>query len=320
MPAIPALPTDPRTATLADIGVGRARLPADVELGEELGRGANNRVYAAERGGVECVLRAPRRRSDTQQRGSALWEFRHTLRAAQLGVGPAVHAAWCARHADGRWPSGLYLLMERFDDDLEAVLVDPAARAALPEVGRALAACLHTLARERILVYDLKPSNVVVRLGDDGGAAAVRVIDFGRDFCEWGGCAAAADAQTPTLDLLDRRLRARAPDAPAAEREALATHVLFATMVVVLSATTTHVLYEDRAEHRMDAEARRAAHPLAALARDLLDGMQGQNVALVRELLRTDAVRGVLAHYHGRRYAGTRRTLALARGEERRAW
>jgi hypothetical protein len=318
MPAIPPLPADPRTATLADIGVGRARLPAEVTLGEELGRGANNRVYAAEHEGRECVLRAPRRRSDTQQRGSALWEFRHTLRAAQLGVGPAVHAAWCARHAEGRWPSGLYVLMERFDDDLEAALVDPAARDALPAVGRALAECLHALARERILVYDLKPSNVVVRV--DADAPTVRVIDFGRDFCEWGGCAAAADAQTPTLDLLDRRLRARDADAPAEEREALATHVLFATMMVILSATTTHVLYEDRAEHRMDAAARRAAHPLAALTRELLDGMQGQNVALVRELLRTDAVRGVLAHYHGRRCAGTRRTLALARGEERRAW
>jgi hypothetical protein len=311
---IPPLPTDPRTATLADVGVRRAKLPPEVELGEELGRGANNRVYAAEYEGRECVLRAPRRRSDTQQRGSALWELRHTLRAAQLGVGPQVHAAWCARHADGRWPSGLYALLERFDDDLEAVLVDPEARDA-PAIGRAIAACLETLARERVFVYDLKPSNVVVR---DGDGPDVRIIDFGRDFCEWGGCAAAPDAQTPTLDLLARRLRAREPHATDAEREALATHVLFATMMVLLSATTTHVLHEDRAEHRMDAVARRAAHPLAPLTRELLEGMQGQNLALVRELLRTDAVRGVLAHYHGRRCSGTRRTLALARGEERR--
>ena len=38
---------------------------------------------------------------------------------------------------------------------------------------------------------------------------------------------------------------------------------------------------------------------------------------VVREVLRVDEVRGVLHHYHGRRYAGTRRTLRLARGVER---
>ena len=119
MPHPPPLPSDPRTVQLADISVPRARIPEEVVLGRELGRGANNRVYAAVHGDRQCVLRAPRRRSDTQQRGCALWEFRHTLRAAQLGVGPEVYAAWCARHADGRWPSGLYVVSERYDDDLE---------------------------------------------------------------------------------------------------------------------------------------------------------------------------------------------------------
>ena len=37
---------------------------------------------------------------------------------------------------------------------------------------------------------------------------------------------------------------------------------------------------------------------------------------IVREVLRTDEVRGVLRHYHGRRDSGTRRTLGWARGVE----
>jgi hypothetical protein len=90
---------DPKTVQLADIMVPRTKLPPDLVLGDELGRGANNRVFRAEYQGRDCVLRVPRRRSETQQRGSALWELRHTLCASRLGVGPKVFATWCARHS-----------------------------------------------------------------------------------------------------------------------------------------------------------------------------------------------------------------------------
>ena len=55
----------------------------------------------------------------------------------------------------------------------------------------------------------------------------------------------------------------------------------------------------------------------APVAGDLIRSMQGRNVALLREVLRTDEVRGVLRHYHGRRDAGTKRTLRFAEGVER---
>ena len=99
--------------------------------------------------------------------------------------------------------------------------------------------------------------------------------------------------------------------------DAVVSHVLFAAMLVQLAATTTHRIYRDRHNHRMGAEERAAANPVAPLATQLLDGMQARNVALVREVLRVDDVRGVLRHYHGRRNAGTHRTLAFARGAER---
>ena len=86
--------------------------------------------------------------------------------------------------------------------------------------------------------------------------------------------------------------------------------------MVITSATTTHALYHDRHHHRMPAADRADAHPLRRSTQALLDGMTGENIALLNDLLRMDAVRGVLQHYHGRRYAGTKRTLAMARGTE----
>ena len=78
------------SVTLADVSVPRTVLPDDVSVGDELGKGTNNKVLRCMWKGERCVLRVPRRRSDTQQRGSAAWELRHTLRASELAVGPRV--------------------------------------------------------------------------------------------------------------------------------------------------------------------------------------------------------------------------------------
>ena len=337
---------DPATLTPDTLSVHHTEVPPELSVGAEIGKGANNKVYRVDFHGHACVLRAPRRRSDTQQRGSAVWEMRHTLKAAQIGVGPAVYAAWCARHAQGKWPAGLYVVTERFTHDLEVLLCEEAPRATAncAAIGESISTCLQSLAEARILVYDLKPSNMVVRFS--GGVAAprapraprllgargsagrgarapasevpevpeVKVIDFGRDFCEWGQATAGTDASTPVIDMLRRHIESRS--LPPSETQALLTHILFAVMVVQLSATTTRQLHEDRSEHRMDADARAAVNPVAPIAAKLLDSMQGCNKKLLREVLRHDDVRGVLRHYHGRRDAGTRRTLRLARGKE----
>ena len=311
---------DPSTVTLDDIACRKTTLPEGLELGERLGQGTNNTVYRAYRGDERLVLRAPRRKSDTQQRGSAAWELRHALRAAQLGVGPIVHAAWYARHATSEWPSGLYMVLERFDDDLETLLCeDREARERLDvaQLATGIQTCLATLARDRLFVFDLKLSNIVATTEEDG-TVRVRLIDFGRDFCEWSGCPSDPTSSTPHIDMLTRRIEAGRDllITPPCTTEALVSHVLFATMMVVFSCTTTRCLHETRRQHRMDAETRAAHHPAAAATRALLDGMQGNHVELVRELLRMDEVRGVLRHYHGRRSSGTGVTLKLARGEE----
>jgi hypothetical protein len=122
------------------------------------------------------------------------------------------------------------------------------------------------------------------------------------------------DHHAPHLAMADRMLTRLHAD-PAERREARAL-VLFAVMLVQLSAVTTRHLHSDRYEHRMSASERREAHPVAAHAIALLDGMQGRHKRVVRALLRADQVRSVLRHYNGRRRAGTGRTLRLARGVE----
>lgn len=308
MTTLAPLTDEPATYARKRLLVPRPRIPEDLEVLEELGKGSNNKVFRARWKGQPCALRVPRRRSDTQQHGSALWEFRHMLKAAQLGVGPQVYDAWQARHAKGEWPSGLYAITELLEHDFDAVLDKPELRerASDAKLGEAIVECLRALADAKVFVWDLKPSNVMVRFRDGGVDA--RVIDFGRDFCEWGECEADPDASTPVLDGLRKRVDGD---------DARMSHVLFATMLVQLAATTTHQLYHDRRDHRMSADERLRANPMAPLASRLLDGMQGQNVALMRQVLRADPVRGVMRHYHGRRNSGTRRTLGFARGVER---
>jgi len=225
----------------------RAMLPPDFEIHEQLGKGSFNTAHRVRWGGHMRVLRMPRSHSDTRQRGSAKWEFGATHRASQLGCAPTLHAAWYCRHADLDWPAGLYMVMEYFPLNLEHLLEDHSADAVrhADAIGDAVVSVLSTLATERLFVYDLKPSNVVVRFDVEevstapansaAGATAskansqpiskaaakrkkkqraaqptvrtvvtVRIIDYGRDFCEWSGLGATAepDLSTPVTDML----------------------------------------------------------------------------------------------------------------------
>jgi hypothetical protein len=132
----------------------------------------------------------------------------------------------------------------------------------------------------------------------------VRIIDYGYDFCEFKSphLMSEIDLNTPILDMIEK-LTANGE---------LTKHIVFAAMLVQLSSTTTRHIYEDRRIHRMDSEQRRKVHPFLTLSTDFLQSMQGKNVAILREVLRSDEVRSVLKHYHGRRNGGTRRTLRFA--------
>ena len=294
-----------------------ATLPDGLVLDDELGKGSNNRVFSCAYQGKRLVLRVPRRRSDTQKRGSALWELWHTERAAALEVAPMLHDAWIARHAHGQLPSGLYLITEAYSHDLDDLLCHPRCAPLRDDPDSALwmhkdtvadqvVAALDRLAQDHLFVYDLKPSNVVLRFRD--ARVDARIIDFGRDFCEWGKAPTVLsdDVQTPVLDVLRRHV----------DDDALVAHVLGVCMLVQLSAITTRSLYQDRARHRMPRERRAALQVFAPRVRRLLDTLQGRTLGLVRRVLRMDSVRDVFRHYLGRRDAGTRRILRFATGCE----
>jgi len=354
-------------------------LPKDFAVYKVLGVGANNRALKVQWDGAVRVLRVPRRTSDTRQRGNAKWEFAHTARASALQCAPTLYRAWYMRHAeDEKWPSGLYFLMEYFHYDLQKVFRDDSlwdlALAHRETIGRGIVDALTTLSNDELLVYDLKPSNVVLRFeGEDHNnydrhatvephsskkecaknttrgnkdkhdrksareqtttrGVTVRIIDFGRDFCEWGGASTLErDKCTPIIDILRRTIVAEDVRRSVQDKnnsnvgthalhrgdmDERLRHIVFATMIVNLSATTTRHLYHERKRTRMVGDLRRDMNPIAPLCRTLVSSMQGRNIHLLRLALRYDEVRGVLEHYHGRRNAGTKRTLRFASGEE----
>jgi hypothetical protein len=283
---------------------------------KSLGKGANNRVWKVIADGNPYALRGPRRGSDTQQRYHALWEYRQTLRSSQLGVSPAIYKSCLLRHKSGRWPAGLYVLTDCMDVELDDLMIDHAERATVHrgEIVAQVLSHLKTLAQEHVFVYDLKPSNVMISFRDD--RATVKLVDFGTDFCEWGKCRSDdAYRHAPILDMIRATLKKRTEMADRPEDvDHLTSHILFVCMLVQLSSTTTARLHEERRHTCMSAAERTEANPFAPAARALLDSVRGIDLSLVRDVLRTDEVRGVLQHYNGRRNAGTRRTLRFARG------
>ena len=287
------------------------RLTKDFDIIKELGKGSNNKVFRIRWNGKTRVLRAPRRCSDTQQTGNREWEYAHTQRASDREIAPLLVDSWYARHADNNWPSGLYLVLENFPYDLSNVLDDSDLRGLLSErwqeTSSGIVNLLERLAEDKMLLFDLKPCNIVLDL-ENNAHVKVRMIDFGRDFCEWKSVDKCLDENTPTIDYIIRTL-----EHEGRYSDALLKHILFAVMLVQLSATTCRRLYMDRHNHRLGKEDRADFNLFSLPTSEFLDSMQGQNIKLLRKILRTDPIRGVLRHYHGRRNAGTRRTLRFAR-------
>tara|TARA_B110001450_G_scaffold185665_1_gene173707 strand:- start:26064 stop:27035 length:972 start_codon:yes stop_codon:yes gene_type:complete len=302
---------------LSDISVSRTKLPEELEIYKELGKGSNNKVFAASYRGENVVFRVPRHRSDTQQNGNAQWEYKHMCMASEWNVGPKIHTAWYARHATREWPSGLYVIMERLDYDMEKALCED--RDIIPEMLRCkdsveaeVVRCFETLAQNHLFVYDLKPSNMVIRFHEEDNGVDVRVIDFGRDFCE---CNVPHPTQSsPNIDMLRRRITTE--DGDVSRIDERISHILFIVMMIIFSATTTRCLYEDRGHHRMSKSERSNAHPTCCRVQELLTTLCARDMVLVRELMRMDEVRGVLRHYHTRRNSGTGRTIRFACGIE----
>ena len=288
-------------------------IPSELVITNELGRGSNNRVYEAEWDGVQVCVRVPRRGSDTQSFGSAKWECAQTIKAGQIGIGPSVYSAWIAKHKINRYPAGLYMVTDIYDCNLEEFMTSRGKHVyvikSTDQIAKSISKCLEKASKERMFLYDLKPSNVMVSVHDEPPQA--KLIDFGQDFCEW-----AETGRQDDRNIVLRYLDSLVNNVDVRDKTALRDHVVFATMMVLLSATTTSFLYHDRRKHELTKVEREKVNGIARLTNQLLDSMQSRSVSLVRKLLRHDEVRGVLKHYHGRKNSGTGNILKLARGIE----
>ena len=276
---------------------------------EVIGIGVNNRVVAASMdGGESCTLRMPRRRSDTRRRTAAHAEFLNTATASNLQVAPRLLQAWYAEHKCEYFPSGLYLVSERYDMNLEEFLserkYDDKYHMFVSTICDDVTRCLSILAQNHMYLFDLKYKNIVVRWINVSPWVQARLIDFGAEFCE--RYSHDDDDETvPILRCLQKKISAQ--NLSVVEKQHLFQHIIAMTMLVQLSAVC-----------QFETKRTGVQNIFAEVVNVALDSMQGKNIGILRTIFRTHAVKDVLTHYLGRSRAGTGMVLYQSRGGHER--
>lgn len=282
-----------------------------IKLIKLLGKGSNNAVYLAQtKDGMKCVVRQPRRNSDTQRIGNASWEFRNTAIAAQLKICPIIYDAWYVRHATRLQKGGLHIVCDYYPKDVHSLLCDspysviPIAKELRSQVLRHL----RIMADSNLFCYDLKPSNMVFR--DD--PVVVKFIDFGRDFCEWRQYSPKNEflERAPVLSFIQTLADENADGNLTAEM--LYTDLTFCIMVIMLSANIAFTLDQSRNAIRASFAERSILNFMAGAAADLRTSTRGKHVKLLKEILRHRDIKDTIRHYMGRRNCGTKRTFYYA--------
>ena len=286
-------------------------LPSGLRFQKKLGKGSNNTVYLVkDRHGEEYVVRQPRRNSDTQRIGNASWEFRNTVIAADLNAAPDVYDAWYVRHSTAQQRSGLHFICAYYPFDVHALLVEspnkvlPISKQLRTHVTRHL----WNMAESNLFCYDLKPSNMVFR----ESPIDVRFIDFGRDFCEWRPYSAENEPleRAPMLSFIQTLAEENCDERMSAKQ--LYTHLVYITMVIILSSNIAFTLEQDRAAMRCTFAKLSILNFMGFAAAELRQQTRGKYVKLVKQILRKRDIRDTIRHYMGRRNCGTKRCFAYA--------
>ena len=161
----------------------------DLEVVEELGRGAHTAVYRVRRAGAEYALKVLYGLGPADE--SALAGFhREAALLARLNH-PGVPKVYDVGLTDGR----PYLVMELIDGKslAERIHAGPLDPAALVRLGTDVAAALHAAHRAGLVHRDIKPANIIIT-----GTGQARVIDFG--LAAAGRSGDAGDAVVGTFD------------------------------------------------------------------------------------------------------------------------
>ncbi len=286
-------------------------IPQEIEIEEEIGKGSNNRVYkAVHKSGKKVVIRCPRRKSDTERAGYATWEFRHTLTASNLGVAPTLYDAWYVRHAKPKQKAGLHLISEYLPHDGQEVYHDYieellSNKATIEEQ---IYNHLVALANSDMFCYDLKPGNIVIDFDDP----KVRFIDFGREFCEHNPWESECIDRAPVTSYIKRLVLCEEKNDTKACK--LYRHLLFLTMLVLLSSNTSYYLYTIREKINADKKLREDLNYISYTVRNVLQNTRGKYIKLLRKILRQEDIKSICRHYMSRRNGGTRRILQWSDG------
>ena len=283
-------------------------LPDRTQLGESVAKGSNSSVQRASLDSFkDLVFRAPRHESDTIRQSHAQSECELAILADRWGVGPRVIDAWYCSRTTKFQKKGLHMLMEGFPYDLSSLVLEHTELALChaERVAKEIASKLYALADRRVLLYDLKPCNVVVRLGEQGDIQ-VRLIDFGHDYVE-----------RQDGDVL-RDIRSALHNEGLSEDSM--PQVVGLLMLVMLSATHAHQIHQARRELKTlslcDRQRLNGLHAL--LARERVH-TPGRIVRVLKSALRSEPIRCNLRHYLGARNSGTKRVLQWANFQRAKA-
>jgi len=282
-----------------------------IKLIKLLGKGSNNAVYlATAKDGTKVVVRQPRRNSDTQRIGNASWEFRNTAIASQLQVCPLIYDAWYVRHATRLQRGGLHIVCDYYSKDVHSLLVEtphdviPIAK----ELREQVMNHLRKMADNCLFCYDLKPANMVF----NNDPVDVKFIDFGRDFCEWRQYSYKNEylERAPVLSYI--QTLADEFSSSRLSPEELYSDLIFAVMVVMLSANIAFTLDQSRNAIRTSFAERSILNFMAGAAAELRTSMRGSHVSIVKQILRHRDIKDTVRHYMGRRNCGTKRIFYYA--------
>lgn len=296
-------------------------MPANLILGRALGSGSNSRVCRAllvdehvdprdaermarlrQRASREgtYVVRTPLRESDTIKQSHAVFEFEMTALGAHLGVAPALFDAWYVPQTTKTQRRGLHVIMERYQMDLADAITkwpEELTRRA-SALSEQLVGHFELLAGRGVFMYDVKPCNTVLNLDP----VRVRLIDFGKDFCEkWKS--STADVTAHAEKALQRQ---------GCMNVANMTTVLRVTMMILMSAACASVIHEERRELKLHARDRAKLNVLHDAVQRARGTCTPAQVRVIKEILRHESVRSNTRHYLGKRNSAVKRVFRLA--------
>ena len=290
-------------------------LPPDFQVKKLLGKGSNNAVYLIEKKKEnktteQYVLRQPRRKSDTQRISNATWEFKNTMIASSVGATPEIYDAWYNRHATEEQRSGLYFLMAYYPLDIHELLTKHSvfSLSHYQLLKEQSITHLRKMAENSMFMYDLKPSNMVVRKNP----LDIRFIDFGRDFCEWRPYTKPYEftERAPVLSSIQKIADENCDEIMSAEQ--LYIELSFMTMVIILSSNIAYTLEETRSALRCGFAERWGLNYMGEAVAELRQQLHPKYIALIKEVLRHRDVKDTMRHYMGRRNSGTKRCFTYA--------